>query len=123
MRRGLPPLGVWVDDHSQKVDDLFERLVNADRRFFQQQSVVLDHLIQRFSPALTNIVQKAAHRFEALAQLLESYSYTHVLERGFTFITGLDQTLIPSKSNTSPHQQIRIHFYDGTAKAEISGNR
>ena len=119
LRRGLPPLGIWLDDHTQKLDDLFERLVNAEKRFIQQQILTLSHLIQLLTPALESIMQKTAYRFEALAQLLESYSYTRVLERGFTFITGPDQTLIPSKSKIIPHQDIQIHFYDGHVKAEI----
>lgn len=119
LRRGLPPLEAWLDDYAQKLDDLFERLVNADRRFIQQQAVVLDHVVQRFSPALENLIQKTSQQFEALAQLLESYSYTRTLERGFTFITGTDQMLITSKLKALPHQQVQIHFYDGSRKAEI----
>jgi exodeoxyribonuclease VII large subunit len=119
LRRGLPPLEAWLDDHMQKLDDLFERLVNADRRFIQQQTLGLNHLIQRFSPALENVVQKTSQQFEVLSQLLESYSYTRVLERGFTFITGPDNVLISSKSHTVPHQHVHIHFHDGSQKAEI----
>jgi len=119
LRRGLPPLGSWLDDHNQKLDELFERLVNAGTRSIEQQNVTLDHLITRLSPSLVNIMQTVGHRFEALTQLLESYSYTRTLERGFTFITGPDQTLISSKSQTVPHQKIQIHFYDGISGAEI----
>jgi len=119
LRRGLPPLGAWLDDHMQKLDDLFERLINAQKRFLQQQSVTASHLVQRLSPALANVVQKAEHSFDALAQLLESYSYVRILERGFAFVTGSDQVLIPSKSKTTPQQSVQIHFYDGVVGAEI----
>lgn len=119
LRRGLPPLEDWLEAHAQKLDDLFERLVNANQRFVQQQDLTLNHLVQRFTPALENIVQKASQQFETLAQLLESYSYTRILERGFTFLTGSDQTLIASRSQALPHQQVEIHFYDGSRKAEI----
>lgn len=119
LRRGLPPLESWLDDHAQKLDDLFERLVNADRRLMEQQNVALHHLVQRFSPALENSIQKISQQFETLAQLLESYSYTRILERGFTFITGPDHTLISSKFKALPHQQVKIHFYDGSREAEI----
>lgn len=119
LRRGLPPLETWLEDHAQKLDDLFERLINANQRFVQQQSLALNHLVQRFSPALEHVVQKTSQQFEALAQLLESYSYMRVLERGFTFITASDQTLLSSKSQAIPHQQVQIHFYNGSCKAEI----
>ena len=119
LRRGLPPLGVWLDENMQRLDELFERLISAEKRFVDQQNITLAHLTQRLSPAMRNMMQKVEHRFEALAQLLESYSYARTLERGFTFVTTLDHNLIPSLAQTTPHQKIQIHFYDGVAKAEI----
>lgn len=119
LRRGLPSLGMWLDDHIQKLDDLFERMVNAEKRFIQQQTLTFGHVTQRFSPALENVVQKTANYFDTFAQLLESYSYSRILERGFTFITGPAHALISSKSQTVPHQGIQIHFYDGIVGAEI----
>lgn len=119
LRRGLPPLGIWLEEYGQKLDDLFERLINAHQRFLQQQTVTLDHLTQRFSPTLESIIQKTSQQFETIAQLLESYSYTRTLERGFTFITGSNDTLISSKLQALPHQQVQIHFYDGSRSAEI----
>lgn len=119
LRRGLPSLGTWLDEHLQKLDDLFERLVGSQKRFIQQQSITLEHLAHRLSPALTSIVLKEGHRFAALAQLLESYSYTRTLERGFTFITEESQHLIASKFQTRSHQKVQIHFYDGKVQAEI----
>lgn len=119
LRRGLPPLGMWLEEQTQKVDELFERLTNSEIRFVQQQTVSLNHLDSRLFPALTHILQKVEHRFDSLAQLLESYSYARTLERGFSFVTGMDQVLIPCKAKTSPHQKIKIHFYDGIATAEV----
>lgn len=119
LRRGLPPLESWLDDQAQKLDDLFERLVNADRRFVQQQTLALSYFAQRLSPALENVIHKTSQQVEALAQLLESYSYTRTLERGFTFIVGPDQQLISSRLQALPHQQVHIHFYDGSRKADI----
>ncbi len=119
LRRGLPPLNVWLDDHLQKLDDLFERLVSAEKRLLEQNGISLGHLTQRLRPALINILDKMEQRFENISQLLESYSYTRTLERGFSFITDKDQKLVPSKSGIKPHDQVLIHFYDGTANAEI----
>jgi exodeoxyribonuclease VII large subunit len=123
LRRGLPPLESWLEDQAQKLDDLFERALNANRWFIQQQTLALNHLAQRLSPVLENIVQKKAHQFDTLTQLLESYSYTRVLERGFTFVTGPKGELVSSKTNTFPHQQVQIHFHDGSQMAEILEGR
>jgi exodeoxyribonuclease VII large subunit len=119
LRRGLPPIESWLDNHAQKLDDWFERLEGAERRFLQQQTLALAPLVQRLSPALENVLHKGEQKFEALSQLLESYSYTRTLERGFTFITGPNNALIASKLKISPHEKVQIHFFDGTRNAEI----
>ncbi len=119
LRRGLPSLGAWIEDYGQKLDDYGERLITIKERFFEQQKVPLDHLSHRLSPALMTILQTATHCFEGLAQLLESYSYTRTLERGFSFVTTRDQTLIPSKAQTTPGQEVQIHFHDGSVGAQI----
>jgi exodeoxyribonuclease VII large subunit len=119
LRRGLPPLENWLDDQGQKLDDLFERLIGAERRLIQQQGVNLEHLAQRLSPALRNLLDKASQQFESLSGLLESYSYTRTLERGFTFITGQNKELIDSAVKAKARQQVQIHFHDGSRGAEI----
>lgn len=119
LRRGLPPLEMWIEDQGQKVDEYFERLVSAENRFLTQQNLTLDYLTQRLLPLPMNIVQKAQHSFETFAQLLESYSYTRILERGFSFVTTLEQTLVPSKATAGALQEVQIHFFDGALKAAI----
>ncbi|MBY0502246.1 MAG: exodeoxyribonuclease VII large subunit [Alphaproteobacteria bacterium] len=119
VRRGMPSLESWVDENIQRLDELSERLVNASTRFIEQQTLTLDHVINRFPSAIGYIVERTVHRLEALSQLLESYSYTRILERGFSFVTGLDQTLISSKLSIHTQQKVHIHFYDGTVRAQI----
>lgn len=119
LRRGLPPLNVWLDEQLQKLDDLFERMVGAEQRFLQQQTISYEHQSQRLRPSILNILQTFDHKFEAASQLLESYSYTRTLERGFSYVTDAQNQLIPSRANTRPSQKISIHFYDGIADAEI----
>lgn len=118
LRRGLPSLGSWVDERSQKVDELSERVMNAGRRLCQQSQLLLDHQGQRLDAALPNFIAKAQQRFEIPAQLLFSYSYTRTLERGFAFVTGADGMLIGSKSEIHPPQEIAIHFHDGAVEVK-----
>ncbi len=122
LRRGLPPLNVWLDEQLQKIDDLFERMVGAEQRLLQQQTVACEHQVQRLRPSMLNILQSFDHKFEAAAQLLESYSYTRTLERGFSYVTDAENNLIPCQANTRPSQKIDIHFYDGVVAAEVVGS-
>src|SRR3989338_8927737 len=119
LRRGLPPLGAWLEEQTQKLDDFFERLFKGEIRLIQEQTLALENLKNRVSPALGHLLHKAEQRFDILAQLLESYSYSRVLERGFAFVTTQNQDLISSKTMTKPHQKVQLHFHDGTANAEI----
>ena len=119
LRRGMPPLGLWLEERTQKLDELFERLVNGEVRIIQHQTTALEHLSHRLTPPLMHILQKAEQRFIALAQLLESYSYTRVLERGFAFVTKGEQILVSSKSMVTSHETAQIHFHDGKVDVEI----
>jgi exodeoxyribonuclease VII large subunit len=119
LSRGLPSLGAWIEEYGQKLDDCIDRFIQTKERFFERQNLSLDHLNHRFSPVLMTILQKTTHTFETLAQLLESYSYTRTLERGFSFVTALDQTLIARRSETTPSEKVQIHFYDGSVQAEL----
>jgi exodeoxyribonuclease VII large subunit len=119
LKRGFPSLETWIEGCTQRLDDYSERLVNGQLRFLQQNQTTLGHLTHRLLPALNTILQKTHHSFGALSQLLESYSYTRTLERGFAFVTTRDQLLIPSKANLTPPQQVQIHFHDGAVEAEV----
>ena len=118
LRRGLPSLGSWVEERAQKVDDYFERLLKAGERLCQQQQLLLDHQAQRLVPALNTFVQTTQNRFETQAQLLNSYSYARTLERGFAFITTSEKTLISSKAQVHPPQEMDIHFHDGAVRVK-----
>jgi len=116
LRRGLPSLGSWVEERAQRVDDVYERLQKAGKRLCSHQEMLCTHQTQRLLPALKALMETAQHRFGTQGQLLESYSYTRTLERGFAFVTASDQTLIASKAQASLAQEMSIHFYDGVVK-------
>lgn len=119
LRRGMPPLKVWLEDQGQRLDDYCERLIQSGKRLFEQQTLTLSHLTQRLSLAPEAVLQRKTHGFETWAQLLESYSYTRTLQRGFSFVTTSDQRLIASKENLELGQTLDIHFYDGIVRADV----
>ncbi len=120
LRRGLPSLGAWVEERAQKVDDYYERLGHAVKRMCGQQETLLTHQAQRLSPALKSLMQRVQQRFDTQSQLLNSYSYARTLERGFAFVTTPDQTLIGSKAQVHPLQEMEVHFHDGAVRAQVT---
>jgi exodeoxyribonuclease VII large subunit len=119
LRRGMPPLGAWLEERTQKLDELFERLLNGEVRVIDHQTTVLEHLSHRITPAVRHILQKTEQNFAALAGLLESYSYARVLERGFSFVTKGEKRFVSSKSMLSSHERAQVHFHDGQVDVEI----
>jgi len=119
LRRGMPPLGTWLDERTQKLDELFERLINGEVRVIERQTMTLDHLSHRITPAVRHILQKTGQHFAALAGLLESYSYARVLERGFAFVTKGEKDFVSSKAMLSSREKAQIHFHDGQVDVEI----
>jgi exodeoxyribonuclease VII large subunit len=115
----MPPLGAWLEERTQKLDELFERLINGEVRVIERQTTILDHLSHRITPAIRHILQKTEQHFVALGGLLESYSYARVLERGFAFVTKGDKMFVSSKAMLMPHEKAQVHFHDGQVDVEI----
>ena len=83
----------------------------------QNRLTFLSHRLSQIS------VGKAQQtRFRELSLLLESYSYTKTLERGFVLVKTLKGIPITSAKNLQPKDMAILQFADGTQKAEIKGN-
>ncbi len=65
--------------------------------------------------------QMEAERLKSLGQLLESYSYKGVLERGFALVTDAAGQPVTRAADTAAGQAVRIAFADGSADAVIGG--
>jgi len=74
----------------------------------------------RMPLAMRNITDAAEKRLQTAAQLLESYSYKAVLNRGFAMITDADGKTVTSTTNLKREQNIVLTLHDGKAAAVIS---
>lgn len=78
----------------------------------------LIHKSGRLIPASKHVVNEAQHHFNRLIGLLESYSYTKTLKRGFCLVKDHDQ-IIHRGVDLQPQQRIELNFYDQSVPAIV----
>jgi len=109
-----------LERRSQMVTTLGARLrhplqqVHDMRRHLENQGRALDAGFRR-------TVDAAHARFRRLGDLLESYSYRGVLERGFALVTNADGHAIGAAGEAKPGKAIAIEFHDGKVAATVEG--
>lgn len=84
----------------------------------QQQS--LDVLGGRLQAAFARGTREREERLQARAQLLRSFSYEGVLERGYAVVLGADGTLVRRAAQASVGDAVTLRFADGEAGAAIT---
>lgn len=139
LARGLPNLRRTVETAAQRLDDWSERLGNALKAGIRQRR---QRLPQRLNPPRRAVAEarkrleraeqnvRRAHReritahgktLAHLGQLLESYSYERVLDRGFALVTAPSGAAITSAGALSPGDDVNIRLKDGVAAARVAG--
>ncbi len=139
LARGLPNLRRTVETASQRLDDWSERLANALKAGLRQRRQRLPKRLQpptrainearkRMTTAARGLdrayrddVAGRARSVAHLGQLLESFSYERVLDRGFALVTAADGRAVTSVAALSPGADVNIRLKDGTAGARIAG--
>jgi len=132
--RGLPNLTRLLGDSNQRLDDWSERLANAlvsgisvKRAALAEISGQLrkpDHLIDRNNDRLRSgvralnqagqtFVKERISEFSRLSGLLESYSYTRVLDRGFALVRDVGDNPVMSATQISAGDHVKVTFHDG----------
>lgn len=99
--RSLPNLSDVIHLFFQKLDDQSDRLVR---------------LMHFYHTTLTQ-------RWKNLAQLLHSYSYTSILERGFAFITSSQGKIIDTTGKALAQNRLKITLKDGFFEATPLKNK
>jgi exodeoxyribonuclease VII large subunit len=70
---------------------------------------------------LRDLIERRADALAGCAALLESYSYEHVLMRGFALVRGDDDEPLTSAAALSPGMPVTLQFHDARARALIDG--
>jgi exodeoxyribonuclease VII large subunit len=139
LARGLPNLRRTLETASQRLDDWTERLGNAlkagirqrrqrlpqrlnpPRRALTQATQRLDGAARSLERAYRDRVQRQSRALDHLGQLLESYSYERVLDRGFALLTTPEGKAVTSARQLTPGDDVNIKLKDGIAAARIAG--
>jgi exodeoxyribonuclease VII large subunit len=117
--RGLTSPQRLLENKQQLLDDYLERLtVSLSNKKITSQNR-LTFLIHRLSQISLGKPQQT--RFRELSLLLESYSYTKTLERGFVLVKTEGGESITSVMSLHDQDKVLLQFFDGTRKVEVVG--
>lgn len=70
---------------------------------------------------LRDLIERRADALSGCAALLDSYSYEHVLKRGFALVRDQDDEPLTSAGALSSGMAVSLQFHDGRARALIDG--
>ncbi len=119
-----PGINQFSAGRGQQLALATNKFTSSQRRFGDQLdnnlSTVADRA-RRLSAATGAVIEASEIRLNARTELLESFSYQRVLERGFILAKGSKNEPIVSVKGAAPGTDISLVFHDGTADAVIKG--
>ncbi|MCG8508200.1 MAG: exodeoxyribonuclease VII large subunit, partial [Rhodospirillales bacterium] len=140
LSRGLPNLRGLIEGSLQRLDDWSERLSNSLRSGLERRFATLVELDARLvAPkaqlmvaqsklrsesrairlAIREVLSRSDFNLSRLSALLESCSYTRVLERGFVLASSSDGQPVSSAKSLEPGQNLDLRFHDGNANVTV----
>jgi exodeoxyribonuclease VII large subunit len=141
--RGLPDPHRLLEEASQELDGLTDRLDQCLKVNWQRHADSLNGLAARLPVARTTLVRRCADQFKSLdaarrmtqgmtrlfddanrhlahaVRVLEGLSYERVLERGFVLVCGPADEPLTSAAQTPPGMPVDLRFHDGRVSATI----
>ena len=144
LSRGLPNPTRIAEEATQRLDDCFEKLINANDNYYKNlASQILQLSAGLISPAqyiavkqneftsqirawgrgISSFVEKKSHELDLAALKLEGVSFQRVLDRGFALVTDSQGQPLLSATSTRPGMVIGIKFSDGDVRGTILSER
>jgi len=81
----------------------------------------LTHTVIRLRPAISHVLKEKQLLLQRVTDLLDSYSYTKVLQRGFCLVKD-HQSIIHRGNELRPQQRVELNFYDKIVPAIITNS-
>jgi exodeoxyribonuclease VII large subunit len=98
-----------------------DRPFNALRRQIELKRERLPRIAARVSQILAIESERREQKLKALGQLLESYSYKSVLDRGFTVVRNAAGKPVRRAAGVPLGERLSIEFADGIVRASADG--
>jgi exodeoxyribonuclease VII large subunit len=111
LREAAARLAAWGGDRPE----------TALRRQISARAERLPPLAERLMRTLALQIERRGQRLSGVSQLLESYSYKSVLERGFALVRDADGKPVRRAAAVGPGDALAIEFADGIARATAAG--
>ena len=143
LRRRLKHPGAQLREQSQRLDDLEQRLLRAQRNLLQRRQAELallhsrlhahspvprlrqmrqdsERLGERLELAMRQRLQQAGQRLAHLAQLMDSLSPLATLERGYSIISDANGRIVSDVSGVVQGDQLEARLASGTLGLTVS---
>ncbi|TNE63861.1 MAG: exodeoxyribonuclease VII large subunit [Alphaproteobacteria bacterium] len=142
LARGLPSPRDILGLAEQRFDDLSERLPRGLMAVAQIKAAKLNRLVgglgvgrlkqllayregqlrsteNRITPAYSRRLADLSARLEASGRMLESLSYTKVLERGYALVTDAGGKPVARATSLATGDQVTVRFADGATAMQV----
>jgi exodeoxyribonuclease VII large subunit len=141
-QRGLISPQRYIQERMQRLDDWQDRTANAFRTLHQHHTQKLAFLTHRFrlpllqiqlgvhqdllkqlgqrqGQALAQVCRRENESLRRLGDLLEAYSYHHILNKGFALVRTVTGNVVTKAAGLHARDAITLDFADGQKSAEI----
>lgn len=112
----LRSMELYLREHQQRLDAL---KIRSPLDLILRQSDSVAALYQRLVLATRQTLTTKAHLLKSQGQLLESYSYTRTLERGFSLVKTKSGEVVRSAKSLTLDDIFHVHFTDGPMEAQV----
>jgi len=109
-------LGLYLRERQQRLESL---KIRSPLDLILRQGDLISALYQRLVLAIQHLLTTRDNSLKSQRQLLESYSYTRTLERGFSLIKTVTGEVIRSAKDLRANDVFQAHFRDGKIEAQV----
>tara|TARA_A100001037_G_scaffold306094_1_gene349197 strand:+ start:2180 stop:3733 length:1554 start_codon:yes stop_codon:yes gene_type:complete len=107
-----------ISDRTTQASDRLSPI--AVKRQIDSQLKAVDELGRRSTAAMTHMCREASNIWNRFSDLLESYSFERVMERGFTVVIDGSGKTVTSVKSIKKNDAIELRFSDGKAHAMVT---
>ena len=105
---------------ARMLDGVMKRYVGDTIQKIERSGDRVAHCADRLQRCALAVIERAEAALDQAGQLLESYSFRSVLQRGFALVRDQDGRPVLTAAETQPGDTIGIEFADGCVGARIT---